>query len=63
MVNSFTVPAIALPACWLKMHAEKTRVLWLDRNVRVVQRQAEDVSLLGECLCRRGRDATLRGCC
>jgi hypothetical protein len=32
VVNSLRVPATALPARWLKMHAEKTRVLWLDRN-------------------------------
>jgi hypothetical protein len=32
VVNSFTVFAIAVLARWLKMDAEQTCVLWLDRN-------------------------------
>jgi hypothetical protein len=32
VVNSFTVAAIAVLALWLKMDAEETRVLGLDRN-------------------------------
>ena len=32
VVNSFTVAAIAVLARWLKMDAEETRVLRLDRN-------------------------------
>ena len=31
-LNSFTVSAIAVLARWLKMDAEETRVLRLDRN-------------------------------
>ena len=30
--KSFTMFAIAVLALWPKMNAEKTRVLWLDRN-------------------------------
>jgi len=32
VVNSFTLFAITVFARWLKMHAEKAGVLWLDRN-------------------------------
>src|SRR5437016_4315434 len=32
VANSFTVSAIAVLARWLKMDAEETCVLWLDRN-------------------------------
>ena len=32
VLKSFTVSVIAVLALWLKMNAEKTRVLWLDRN-------------------------------
>jgi hypothetical protein len=32
VVNLFTVSAIALFAHWLKMDAEKARVLWLNRD-------------------------------
>ena len=32
VVNSFTVSAIAVLVRWLEMDAEKTRVLWLDRD-------------------------------
>jgi hypothetical protein len=32
VLKSFTISAIAVLAFWLKMNAEKTRVLWLNRN-------------------------------
>ena len=32
VLKSFTMSGIAVLALWLKMNAEKTRVLWLDRN-------------------------------
>ena len=32
VLKSFTMSAIAVLALWLKMNAEKTHVLWLDRN-------------------------------
>jgi hypothetical protein len=32
ILNSFTMSAFALLVLWLKVNAEKTRVLWLDRN-------------------------------
>jgi hypothetical protein len=32
VLKSFTMSTIAVLALWLKMNAEKTRVLWLDRN-------------------------------
>jgi hypothetical protein len=34
VLKSFTVSAIAVLALWPKMNAEKTRVLWLDRNAK-----------------------------
>jgi hypothetical protein len=35
VLKSFTMFAIAVLALfWLKMNAEKTRVLWLDRNAQ-----------------------------
>ena len=32
VLKSFTLSAIAVLALWLKVNAEKIRVLWLDRN-------------------------------
>ena len=32
VLKSFTMSGIAVLTLWLKMNAEKTRVLWLDRN-------------------------------
>jgi len=32
VLKSFTMSGIAVLALWPKMNAEKTRVLWLDRN-------------------------------
>jgi hypothetical protein len=32
VLKSFTMSAIAVLTLWLKMNAEKTRVLWLDRD-------------------------------
>ena len=32
MVNSFTVSVLAVLVDWLKMDAQKTYVLWLNRN-------------------------------
>jgi hypothetical protein len=32
VLKSFTMSAIAVLALWLKVNAEKTCVLWLDRN-------------------------------
>ena len=32
VLKSFKMSAIAVPVLWPKMNAEKTRVLWLDRN-------------------------------
>ena len=43
VVNSFTVSTIAVLARWLKMDAEKTRVLWLDWDAEQLALRGREV--------------------